>query len=300
MEAVMRQEKPSFTADLMTAYRTIESKKSADLRICYDPLAQYFLSAEMKAKGIRGFRRKIRRRVFELLGPGWPAYYVARTRYLDDYLQSSLEAGIKQLVILGAGYDSRAYRFEGLKEKTKVFEVDHSATQQVKIAKVKEIFGGVPGHVVFVSIDFDKEPLEQRLLESGYDRYLKTLFIWEGVTPYIKAEAVKGTLAFIAKNSGQGTSIIFDYTIPSVVNGTCNRREAKTWRRGAKNAGEPLQFGIDQETIEDFLGQIGFYQVDNVTGEFLKNAYFTGVNLKREITPIMAIVHATVKPEGAG
>lgn len=296
----MREGKPSFTADIVTAYRVIESKKPTDERVCYDPLAQHFLSAEMKAGGIRVIRRKIRRWVFELLGPGWPAYYVARTRYLDDYLQSSLEAGLGQLVILGAGYDSRAYRFEKLKGKTKVFEVDHPATQQAKIAKLREIFGTVPGHVIFVSIDFDKESLELRLLESGYDRRLKTLFIWEGVTPYIKAEAVDETLAFIAKNSGQGSSIIFDYTIPSVINGTCNRREAKVWRRGVKRYGEPLQFGIDQEAVEDFLAQKGFYQVRNVTSEFLKNTYFTGVNLKREITPIMAIVHATVKAQDAG
>jgi methyltransferase (TIGR00027 family) len=296
----MREEKPSFTADIVAAYRALESKKPVDERVCYDPLAKDFLSAEMKAGGLRGIRRKIRRLVFELLGPGWPAYWVARTKYLDDYLQSSLEAGLEQLVILGAGYDSRAYRFEKLKEKTKVFEVDYPATQRLKIAKLKEIFGNVPDDVIFVSIDFDNESLEPRLRESSYDRRLKTLFIWEGVTPYIKAEAVNEVLAFVAGNSGQGSAIIFDYTIPSVVNGTCDRREAKVWRRGAKRFGEPLQFGIDQETVEEFLGEKGFYQVNNVNSEFLKKSYFKGVNLKREITPIMAIVHATVKPEGAG
>ena len=87
---------------------------------------------------------------------------VARERYIDDYLQSCIDDGLEQLVILGAGYDSRAYRFEKLK-RVKVFEVDHPATQRVKVARLKEALGELPENVVFVPIDFTKETLERRL-----------------------------------------------------------------------------------------------------------------------------------------
>jgi methyltransferase (TIGR00027 family) len=125
------------------------------------------------------------------------------------------------LVILGAGYDTRAYRFDKLKEEVKVFEVDHPATQKVKIEKVSKALGSLPGHVVYVSVDFEKERLDKKLSESGYNKSLKTLFIWEGVTMYLTAEAVDETLAFVAGNSGKGSSIIFNYIFRSVLDGTC-------------------------------------------------------------------------------
>ena len=77
--------------------------------------------------------------------------------YIDDRLQQHLGDGLEQLVILGAGYDSRAYRFEELKKGIKVFEVDHPATQAVKKEKLQEIFQLLPDHVTYVPVDFHNE-----------------------------------------------------------------------------------------------------------------------------------------------
>ncbi|MGB8312113.1 MAG: class I SAM-dependent methyltransferase [Halobacteriota archaeon] len=99
-------------------------------------------------------------------------FVVARERYIDDYLRSCIDGGLEQLVILGTGYDSRAYRFEGLK-RAKVFEVDHPATQRIKVVKLKTALGKLPENVVFVSIDFIKETLGRRLNACGYDNRLK-------------------------------------------------------------------------------------------------------------------------------
>ena len=65
---------------------------------------------------------------------------VARVQFIDEYLLECIATGFKQLVIIGAGFDTRAYRFEGVKENLKVFEVDHPVTQKVKVDKIKEIF----------------------------------------------------------------------------------------------------------------------------------------------------------------
>ena len=102
-------------------------------------------------------------------------FLAVRERHIDEHLQACLNEGLQQLVILGAGFDARAYRFDQLKQGVRVFEVDHPATQAVKLAKLRDVFGQVPGHVTFVPVDFNTQTLAQRLFESGYDESLKTL-----------------------------------------------------------------------------------------------------------------------------
>jgi len=292
----VRRRQASFTAAGIALLRALESMKPAGERICYDPFARRFISPAflyfVKFFVDIGYPEKA--------GPGVMGFLVARARYMDDYLQSCIEEGLEQLVILGAGYDSRAYRFEQLKSR-KVFEVDHPATQEAKIARLKKILGRLPEHVVYVQIDFTQETLEQRLVECGYDRKLKTLFIWEGVTQYLTPEVVDSTLAFVARNSGRGSSIIFDYIYTSLFNATRARGEIKRMRRYRGFTGEGLTFGIPEDTIESFLGQRGFQEVRNVSNELLKQAYFTGVNQKRQVASGYAIVSATVNdPSIAG
>ncbi len=182
---------------------------------------------------------------YERLFPGLANSIRARVRYFDDFLKASIEDGLDQLVILGAGYDTRAYRIDELKGKVKTFEVDHPLTQVVKIDKIKEIFGAIPDHVAYVSVDFDTESLGQKLLEKGYDRSKKTLFIMEGLIMYIPLQSVDDTLYFIAGNSRKGSSIIFDYYPKSLVDGTSQLETAKNIRNYLIQQGEPLQCGID-------------------------------------------------------
>lgn len=288
----MKKNRSSITAMGIAFARAFESSKPAGERVCYDPLAHHFISRAFylfcKFWVVIGYS--------ERRGPGVMGFLVARTRYMDDYLQSCMDDGLEQLVILGAGYDSRAYRFEGLKGRVKVFEVDHPATQRVKIAKLEQTLGQLPEHVVYVPIDFTLESLEERLNASGYDRQLKTLFIWEGVTEYLTAEAVDDTLAFVAQNSGPGSSIIFDYVYASVIAGTWKRGEATSVQRYRNITGEGWNFGIERGAVGEFLSRRGFDHVQDADSEFLKNAYFTGTNQKRTVAPVYAIAHAKVRP----
>ena len=167
----------------------------------------------------------------------------------------------------------------------------------VKIEKVKRILGTLPDHVVYVSIDFSREKLDQKLSESGYERNLKTLFIWEGVTMYLTAEAVDETLAFVAENSYEGSSIIFNYVLKSIVDGSYKSKLAKKWKEYLGRLGEPLTFGIAEVDLENYLLRRGFWQVRNVNNEFLRG-YFTKVDRKQEVWPFVPIAHAKVKPRG--
>lgn len=292
----METDKPSRTARLTATHRADESQKPANERVCYDAYAQAFIGNNWNPFGSFPMPRQVAFWLWDLLMPGWNGYFVARTRFIDDVLEARLKEGLEQLVIMGAGYDSRALRYEQLKHSVRVFEVDHPATQQSKSAKLKEIFGQVPAHLHLVAVDFNTDTLRGRLYESGYDQNRRTMFIWEGVSMYLDPTAVDDTLAFVATCSGPGSSIVFDYTRPSVINGTCPRREATMWRKSVKRLGEGLFFGIEEGAIEAFLSQRGFAMVRNANHEFLKQSYFSGVNTTRPITPIIEIVHASTMP----
>jgi len=294
-----KEGKPSFGAEISAVYRADESNKPENIRVCYDPIAQHFLSSRFTIFGrippLNAIYKSLGFWYAERVSPGVPGYVVARTAYIDDYLRTCIHDGIKQLVILGAGYDSRAYRFEELKGKVKVFEVDHPATQKVKITKVEKAFGSLPDHVVYVAIDFDKERLDERMFQSGYDPHLKTLFIWEGVNMFITAEGVDATLGIVTRSSGEGSSIIFDYILKSVVDGTCEFEEAEKTRRACEGIGEPFTFGIEEGTVGEFLSQRGFHRVKDIGTDFLKSAYIGAKDPNRKVTRFYRVVHATVK-----
>ena len=289
----MKANRASITAEGIALARAVESQKPAEQRICYDPFARQFVSALYW----NVFRFFVSSGYAERRGPGTMGFLVARERYIDDYLQASLDDGLEQLVILGAGYDSRAYRFDQLKDRH-VFEVDHAATQQAKIVKLTRILSELPRHVVFVPIDFETQTLEQRLLECGYSERKKTLFIWQGVTQYLTQEAVDSTLAFVANHSGPGSSIIFDYMYTSLLDGTVKRGEVNSMQRYRRMTGEGFKFGIPEGTIEAFMQQRGFCRIKNVTHQDFKRLYFSGVNQDRAVAAGYAIASATVSHQG--
>ena len=127
----MKKEKPSPSAELVTAIRTTESMRPADEQVCYDPFAKDFLGPKFTFLTKSRILTRIALWNAERTDPGAVGCVASRTRYIDNYLQICIEDGIKQLVLLGAGYDSRAYRFNELADKVKVFELDHPATQKV-------------------------------------------------------------------------------------------------------------------------------------------------------------------------
>jgi len=301
----MEEGKPSFTAEIDAVIRAIETRKPESERLCYDPVARGFVG---KTTRILRWIPPLGRLALWYLEQKHPFILdciPARTRYIDEYLNERINDGIQQLIILGAGYDSRAYRIEGLKGNVTVFEVDHPGTQKRKIELVKKMMDLLPSNVVYVPVDFNKEKLSQRMLQSGYDKNKKSLFIWEGVTPYLTAEAVDETLQFVAKNSGPSSSIIFNYILKSVVDGTCQLEGAeeirKAFSRGGtldfrSSGGDRLMFGLEEGTIEAFLSKRGFGQIKDISGDYYEAAYFKGPNRNRKGCCLCRVVYATVKP----
>ena len=283
----MRKTQASATAKGTAAMRAIESERPANERICYDPLARRLTDtvSYLLVKLFAGYG--------EWRTHGALTFIVCRCRYFDDYLQECLKSGIAQLVILGAGLDSRAYRDELLQGVVKTFEVDHPATQASKIGRVKKVFGEIPTNVTYVPIDFSDETLD-KLLAYGFDRSLKTLFIWEGVTYYLDAEAVDATLAWVHANAILGSAIIFDYQYMLAPTQAQTRRDY-LYAVISRLAGERRAFGIEKGQIEDFLERRGFTHVVDANAEQLKHLYCTGSNQGRMVAEVYAIVHAEVE-----
>jgi methyltransferase (TIGR00027 family) len=200
-------------------------------------------------------------------------YYINfRTKYIDAILSDSLTNKVKQVVNLGAGYDSRAYRFHQIAPEVKYFEIDLPEMIANKKLRVKEILGALPDWVSYVPIDFNKQTLSEELIKAGYDKNKKTLFIWEGVTYYISNEAVTSTLQFVAKQSSPGSSIVFDYLIYSI-----DQINLLKQTGGYKESpGEPITYGIEPGKLETFLGQLGLKLVSDLDLFELDHKYHFG------------------------
>jgi methyltransferase (TIGR00027 family) len=134
-----------------------------------------------------------------------------------------------------------------------------------------------------VPVDFNSQSLEERLLESGYDPALKTLFIWQGVTMYLSREAVDSTLDFVVQHAGPGSAIVFDYLYRSLLDGIQKQNEIDNMRRYRFMTGEGLTFGIPEGMISSFLEERGFAEVKDVNAKDLKTAYCTRKNAGRAV-----------------
>jgi methyltransferase (TIGR00027 family) len=207
-----------------------------------------------------------------------------------------MQSGTVQVVILGAGLDSRAYQDGMLQEMVKIFEVDHPATQASKMARVKKILGKIPVNVAYVPVDFNDETLD-KLTAFGFNRSLRSLFIWEGVTYYLHAEAVDYTLSWVGANAAPGSAIIFDYQYLSAPNLAPTQRNY-LYAVLMRLSGEKRAFGIAQGRIGDFLARRGFTHVVEVSAAQLKRLYCTGPNQGRMMPDFYAIVHAEVGKNG--
>ena len=207
----MKAERPSRTAHFVALGRALADAGLSHVPGFRDPTAHVFLNEKGKrsfAKTQNAAREGKRSMGFEM-AMVMADMMALRTVAIDQAVRDAIAAGAKQLVILGAGYDGRAWRLPEL-AGVKVFEVDHPATQGDKRAHVPELPPAI-GDVSFVSIDFERESLDTVLQRAGHDRALPTCWIWEGVVMYLTREAMLATLRSVAARSARGSTLIVNY-----------------------------------------------------------------------------------------
>jgi methyltransferase (TIGR00027 family) len=135
-------------------------------------------------------------------------FFAARARFAEDRVAVAAAAGVRQVVILGAGLDTFAYR--NPHPDLRVFEVDHPNTQAWKHQRLAASGIDQPERLTFVPVDFETDTLATRLEAGGFSRTDPAVFVWLGVVFYLTQDAARTTLDYIARQSGQ-VEVIFDY-----------------------------------------------------------------------------------------
>lgn len=256
-----------------------------------DFLAQKFIPGVFKLLfKFESFRRYFQRK----LPYGSYEYIVARTKYLDSVFQYAVNNKFEQIVILGAGFDTRAIRLNK-DNKIKVFEVDTPATQIYKINKLKKTKIEINQNLVFVPFDLNQFSLKETLKRSNLEKK-KTLFIMEGLLMYLEPSAVDSLFKNINEFSKSGSEIVFDYIYSSVVNGEEKETKGSDARQIVSQVNESWHFGIKRGEIKSFLKTRNFELIENLDGANLIKKYFYKIpkNIEIRVSDIHSITRAKI------
>lgn len=201
-------------------------------------------------------------------------YVIARTKYIDAAFQQALADRFDQIVLFGAGFDTRALRFRSDLGDIVVYELDALHTQAAKIDRYRQRGLSVPANVVFVAIDFDNESLVAKLSEIGLHDNKRTLFILEGVLMYLQPESADATLRTIRAFAGKRSRLVFDYVKSSVLRGDNTLYGEADVTRAVAKVNEQWHFGIEPSQIESFLSSYGFRLEEHADSSVLEKLYF--------------------------
>jgi methyltransferase (TIGR00027 family) len=201
-------------------------------------------------------------------------YFIAmRARIAEDALTEAVARGTSQLVVLGAGLDTFAYRTT-YGDKLRIFEVDHPDTQAWKRQRLADAAIPLPDALTFVPVDFETETLSEKLAAAGFDPARRSFFTWLGVVPYLTEAAIFATLGAIASLPG-GAYVVFDYVNPLASidqAGTHTAHEALAARVAA--LGEKLQSAFDTDALRDRMVALGFHHIDDAGPQQLAARFF--------------------------
>ncbi len=265
--------RPSQTAEAVCLMRASERPRDPARRILDDPYAVLFLGPVARATLASLDMTAPITRLTDRFASGLTTFVVCRHRWIDERMLAALRRGVEQVVILGAGYDTRAHRFANELDGRPVYEVDFPATSRRKAKIVAREARHLPvADVHRVEIDFEKDSLGDRLALAGFRRGAPTFVVWEGVSMYLTREAVKGTLGAVRELVGKGSEAAMDFWYlidsPGIL--------ATAQRVGANLLallGEPVTFGIHPEDVGPFLRRLGWKQAALAEGAELEKLY---------------------------
>jgi methyltransferase (TIGR00027 family) len=221
----------SRTALIVAAYRGQASAR--EMPICNDPWALSLAGAD----GISLAAEMLRK------NPHLELYIAVRTAFLDGEVRRLVAGGAKQVVVLGAGLDTRAARLAGT--GARFFEVDHPATQATKIARLRTLSGYPVEAATYVACDFERDDFLERLLSAGLDTSVPSAVLWEGVTYYLSESAVRGTLRRVATGLPPLSTIVFDYVGKRMASAAEVDVESQAARAMISEMGEPFVWGTN-------------------------------------------------------
>lgn len=237
--------------------RAAETMMGPRRRLFADPYAKAFLEERMYRVLCSSVPvARVAHRIFDRGYAGLNIQHHMRNRFYDDRLERAREAGVRQVVMVGAGYDSLALRKR--LEGTTVFEVDAPPTQKRKRELLARAELTPQADVVYVGCDFETDRLSERLAEAGLDGTAPAFAIFLGVSYYLTEPAVRSTLVELATALAPGSQLVFDYMDSSVIDGTTHFRGARKAAASVAKRGEPYTFGVEPGGLDALLAGTGF------------------------------------------
>ncbi len=271
--------------------RLIEQYQPEETRLFDDPVVKWLVGVPIRVMMQFASIRNLTIKRTDAVAQGIYGTQVCRTRYIDDAVRAALAEGIRQLVLLGAGFDTRPYRFPGM-ESVSVFEVDLPLVQKGKQKKIQKYLGRLPANVAFVPIDFDTQTLDAVFAGTAFDPSRRAAFVWEGVTQYISEEAVRQTLAFVGR-SASGSILAFTYVLKSIIDRTSSIPGANHMLDVvAKQA--PWVFGLEPADVPEFLKSFHLAQLADVGNADYQERYLKPRERKLVVFEGERIAHAAV------
>lgn len=228
------------------------------------------------------------------LRPILPAIFT-RARFGEDCLEAAMAEGVDQYVIIGAGYDTFAFRRPDLMERLTLYELDQKATQNTKLSRMRSAGMEVPNSVRYVQADLTKERLQDALAREGFDFARPAVISWFGVTYYLDRDTVRNTLASIAREMAPGTTVVFDYLadaewVPEEAQPLLTRATAFVARRG-----EPWLSSFVPPDLPGILANLGYDDIDNLEPHKVEERYFAQYpDLK--YAPVIGLCRARTAP----
>jgi len=259
----------------------VEQNEPPQRRLVDDDLADLFLPWPLRwlvAATRFAPARRLMIRGSEWTGPGLWANLACRKHFIADKLTESLD-DINAVVILGAGFDTRAYRLTR-RVRIPVFEVDLPVNIARKMKTVRRVLGELPMSVRLVALDFERDDLLTALAEHGYHTDYRTFFICEGVTQYLTEAGVRRTLEGL-RAAAPGSRLVFTYVRRDFIDGT-NRYGTQTLYRNVRQRKRLWQFGLEPDDVAGFIAEYGWRLVEQAGPDELVRRYVepTGRKLK--------------------
>jgi methyltransferase (TIGR00027 family) len=272
--------------------RLIEQSQPEQTRLFHDSVVKDLVGTPIRAlmqfKSLRNYTIK----QTDAIMPGIYGAQICRTRFIDEAVEQALSQGIGQVVILGAGLDTRPYRLAGM-ERVHVFEVDLPSVQEAKKKRLQKHFGRLPQHVSFVPIDFDKESLEAVLAGTAFDMSKPSVFVWEGVTQYLSEQAVRRTLDFVG-TSAPGSILIFTYVLQSVIERRSDLAGAEKLMDVVAKRGSSWLFGLEPSSVASYLSPFHLNLTADVGNAEYQASYLGPLGRKLVVSECERVAQATV------
>ena len=205
---------------------------------------------------------------------GVRANVILRARYCEDQLHEAVRGGVDQYVIVGAGFDSFAWRRPSWARRLRIFEIDHPATQSVKIRQLHAA-GADLDEACLIAADLREAPIDQVLAATNYDPKRRTFFAWLGVTRYLTHEANASALAAMGRAAARRSYLLLSYAPPSLEpvaeSGEYQDRSATT----LSSWGEPWVSSFTPADMTAMAGEAGFIVREDLSHQDLIARYRT-------------------------